>query len=181
MPLIRLGADGDGGYLVPDDLADVAACFSPGVDNRATFESALIERGIPCFLADRSVDGPPFEHAMIDFERKFVGAVDDDGTLTVDRWVAEHAPGNSDLILQMDIEGAEWMVLLNCSPETLRRFRIIVMEAHDLERLIDKHAFPIIEEPSAGSCRTSTWSTTTRTTSDDPSESETCSFRASWR
>jgi hypothetical protein len=42
VPLIRLGADGDGGYLVPDDLEDVAACFSPGVDDRASFESAMI-------------------------------------------------------------------------------------------------------------------------------------------
>src|SRR4051794_4689062 len=29
VPLTRLGADGDGGYLVPEDLADVSACFSP--------------------------------------------------------------------------------------------------------------------------------------------------------
>ncbi len=145
IPLVRLGADGDGGYLVPDDLRDVAACFSPGVDNRATFESAMIERGVPCFLADRSVDGPPFDHSMITFEHKFLGAVDDESTLTLDRWVADSAPGNHDLVLQMDIEGAEWIVLLNASPDTLRRFRIIVTEVHDLERLLDKHAFPVIE------------------------------------
>jgi hypothetical protein len=36
-------------------------------------------------------------------------------------------------------------VLLNSSPETLRRFRIIIVEVHDLERLLDKHAFQIIE------------------------------------
>ena len=58
-PLIRAGSDGDGGYLIPDDLTGIAACFSPGVDNRATFESALIARGIPCFLADASVNDAP--------------------------------------------------------------------------------------------------------------------------
>jgi hypothetical protein len=26
-PLIRLGCSGDGGYLVPDDLEGIAACF----------------------------------------------------------------------------------------------------------------------------------------------------------
>ena len=145
LPLIRIGAEGDGGYLVPDDLDGIAACFSPGVDNRASFESAMIARGIPCFLADRSVQGPPVTHAMIHFEHKFLGAIDDEGTLTLDRWVADNAPASDDLILQMDIEGAEWIVLLNTSPELLRRFRIIVMEVHDLERLFDKHAFPIIE------------------------------------
>jgi hypothetical protein len=34
-PLIRVGAHGDGGYLVPDDLDGIAACFSPGVVGRA--------------------------------------------------------------------------------------------------------------------------------------------------
>src|SRR5205823_127248 len=57
--LIRLGDRGDGGYLVPDDLESVEACFSPGVDDRASFETSLIERGIPCFLADASVDCAP--------------------------------------------------------------------------------------------------------------------------
>ena len=145
VPLVRLGAAGDGGYLVPDDLEGIAACFSPGVDDRASFESAMIARGIPCFLADRSVEAPPLAHAMIRFERKLLGAIDDDATLTLDRWVADNAPGDDDLVLQMDIEGAEWIVLLNTAPATLRRFRIIVMEVHDLERLLDKHAFPIIE------------------------------------
>jgi hypothetical protein len=30
-PLIRVGPDGDGGYLLPDDLSGIVACFSPGV------------------------------------------------------------------------------------------------------------------------------------------------------
>ena len=45
----------------------------------------------------------------------------------------------------MDIEGAEWAVLLNVSRNTLIRFRIIVIELHNLERLMDKHAFELIK------------------------------------
>jgi len=47
-----LGAHRDGVYLAPDDLDGIAACFWPGVDKGrlATFEDALIARGIPCFL-----------------------------------------------------------------------------------------------------------------------------------
>ena len=29
--LLRLGPNGDGGYLVPDDLDGITHCFSPGV------------------------------------------------------------------------------------------------------------------------------------------------------
>jgi hypothetical protein len=143
-PLIRIGNAGDGGYLIPDDLEGVAACFSPGVDNRASFETDLIARGIPCFLADASVDGAPIGGAMVHFTKKFLGVINDDTTITLDEWVGANKPGSEDLILQMDIEGAEWPVLLNASRDILRRFRIIAVEFHDLERLMDKHAFAII-------------------------------------
>lgn len=143
-PLIRLGCRGDGGYLVPDDLKGIAACFSPGVDDRATFETSLIERGIPCYLADASVDAAPVKSDMVHFSKKFLGVTNNETTITLDDWVDAHKPGRDDLILQMDIEGAEWLVLLNATRDTLRRFRIIVIELHDLERLMDKHAFVII-------------------------------------
>ncbi|MGV7217092.1 FkbM family methyltransferase [Bradyrhizobium sp. UFLA05-112] len=143
--LIRLGDHGDGGYLVPDDLAGVVACFSPGVDNRASFEASLIERGIPCFLADGSVKAAPFDSEMVQFTKKFLGVVNNETTITLDDWVrSSKLENNGDLLLQMDIEGAEWSILLNVSRETLRRFRIIVIEFHDLERLMDTHAFRLI-------------------------------------
>jgi Methyltransferase FkbM domain len=144
-PLMRIGGVGDGGYLIPDALDGISGCFSPGVDDRAAFEMGLISRGIPCFLADGSVEGPPIRGDMVHFTRKFLGIVNDETTVTLDDWVDTNSPGNKDLILQMDIEGAEWPVLLNVSRCTLRRFRIIVVEFHDLERLMDKHAFIIIK------------------------------------
>ena len=39
--LIRIGADADGGYLVPNDLSGLTACFSPGVDDIASFEQHM--------------------------------------------------------------------------------------------------------------------------------------------
>ena len=36
--LIRLGGRGDGAYLLPDDLQDIQACFSPGVSDSKLFE-----------------------------------------------------------------------------------------------------------------------------------------------
>jgi hypothetical protein len=44
----------------------------------------------------------------------------------------------------MDIEGAEYPVLLNASDRVLRRFRIIIVELHTLDRLIDPVAFALI-------------------------------------
>ena len=153
-PLIRLGSRGDGGYLVPDDLDDIVACFSPGVDDRASFETSLIERGIPCFLADASVSAAPISGDMVHFTKKFLGVVNDETTITLDDWVRSNKPENDgDLILQMDIEGAEWPVLLNTSRQILQRFRIIIIEFHDLDRLMDKHAFNVIAAAFNSCCK----------------------------
>jgi len=144
--LVRIGGDGDGGYLVPDDLAGIKACFSPGVDYVASFEEGMIARNIRCFQVDASVEKSPLEgHPLVDFQRKFLGVVDDDLTLTLDRWVAEKMPSQGDdLILQMDIEGAEWLALINASEATLARFRIILIEFHDFENIFQHFAFDLI-------------------------------------
>ena len=47
--LIRLGPEGDGGYLIPNDLAGISACFSPGVSAVSGFEKDCAERGSPVF------------------------------------------------------------------------------------------------------------------------------------
>ena len=39
---------------------------------------------------------------------------------------------DGDLLLQMDIEGAEWLALAQVSDRVLSRFRIIVLELHGL-------------------------------------------------
>jgi hypothetical protein len=142
--MVRLGERDDGGYVLPNDLDGFTGCFSPGVSNRATFELDLIKRGIPCFLADYSVDAAPLSAGQAHFTKKFIGVCNDEKTMTLDDWVCEHLPGEDDLILQMDIEGSEWPVLLNVSEKTLRRFRLIVAEFHNVDRLTDKHAFRII-------------------------------------
>jgi hypothetical protein len=136
-PLKRFGPKGDGGYLAPDDFDGVSACFSPGVSDVAGFELEFANKGITCFLIDASVEKAPIEHEHIHFEPLFLGAKSDGLKLiSLEDWVNEKAPGNSDLVLQIDIEGAEYEALLSATADLLKRFRVIVMELHDLEFLM---------------------------------------------
>jgi hypothetical protein len=135
IPLIRLGPPGDGGYLAPDDLEGLAACLSPGVSTEAGFDLDMAERGLTVHMADASVSGPPVAHPRFRFLRKHLDAVDGAKTIRLDSWVSAVAP-EGDLILQMDIEGAEWPVLLDARPETLARFRILIVEFHDLHAML---------------------------------------------
>lgn len=135
-PLRRIGGKKDGAYLVPDDLEGISSAFSPGVANRKEFEDELWQRfAIPSHMADFSSDSSQFETPLIEgaqtFEKKWVGAKDDSDTLTLDRWISEkESSPNSDLLLQMDIEGAEYETLSSVSDFTLQRFRVVVVELH---------------------------------------------------
>lgn len=135
--LRRFGGDSDGAYLLPDDLEGIEAVFSPGVADVATFEVQMAELGMECFLADASVNRAPVSGPKIHFAKKFIGISDSGECIRLDTWVNRNAPGKSDLLLQMDIEGAEWPALMSASDELLERFRIIVLELHDTVRLLD--------------------------------------------
>ena len=43
-PLIRIGSAHDGGYLIPNDLGGISACFSPGVEVNSSFELDLLQK-----------------------------------------------------------------------------------------------------------------------------------------
>ena len=123
--LIRVGPERDGGYLLPDDLAGIAACVSPGVSVQSGFDYAIAERGIDVYMADASVDGPALTHPRFHFEKRFFGPVTNAGNTTIEDFCAG-IPGfaaGGDLLLQMDIEGAEYHVVQNMSATLLKRFR----------------------------------------------------------
>ena len=135
-PLLRIGSAHDGGYLVPDDLNGISACFSPGVEVNSSFELDLLQKaGIGSHLADYSVDGPPANFQPMSFIKKFLGPNDNAIHTTLETWVTGQAeyPLGQDFLLQMDIEGGEYLTLLATPQELLRRFRIIVLEIHDVE------------------------------------------------
>jgi hypothetical protein len=142
--LIRLGPHGDGGYLIPNDLDGISACFSPGVNLISGFENDCVELGIKTFLADKSIDKPASDHPMFQFTRKFLGAMSNDDFMTLDNWVTSMVSENdSDLLLQMDIEGFEYEVLLSVSEVLMKRFRIVVAEFHHLDQLWSNPFFNI--------------------------------------
>lgn len=142
--MIRLGTENDGGYLVPDDLEGIDACFSPGVDKTTVFENDCSKRGMKLFMADLSIEKPnlnlnPEKYAFL---KKNIGVTNSDDFITMDEWfnVSQLDPG-VDLLLQMDIEGCEYLSLIATSEELLKRFRIIVVEIHDLHNLWEKTFF----------------------------------------
>ena len=142
-PLIRLGGSADGAYLVPLDLEGITDCFSPGVSNAKSFEDELVATfGIRTFLCDYSSNIEEFATPLIPglqfFDKKWLEVDGSPNSVSLDSWTRERSSSDdSDLLLQMDIEGAEYRNILGTTDETIRRFRIMVIEFHGLSVQLD--------------------------------------------
>jgi hypothetical protein len=142
--LIRVGGQRDGGYLIPYDLEGIEYCFSPGVDTICDFETHLANLGIKSFLADYSVDGPSIARTEFTFDKRFLGSFDRGHFMTLAFWKDKYLKDyTNDLLLQMDIEGYEYEVILNAPIPLLNQFRIMVIEFHYLDRLFDPFVFSL--------------------------------------
>lgn len=153
VPLCRFGGTGDGAYLLPADLEGVTDCLSPGVENRKDFEDELaLRHGIRSHLCDASSDPERLRTPLIDglqsFQAAWLAPEPGPGRLSIAQWVEErNACGAGDLMLQMDIEGAEYRNLLLTPRGILSRFRILLIEFHGLRALRDSRVFRQIVRP----------------------------------
>ena len=72
IPLVRLGGNWDGAYMVPNDLKGIVACMSPGVSNVKRFEDELwivMASLVTCDFSDvesfrTPLKGPVFQKAV---------------------------------------------------------------------------------------------------------------------
>jgi len=144
--LIRLGPEKDGGYLVPNDLEGIQLLVSPGVDQESRFEWECAEKGMEVHLLDASVSGPSVHHPNFRFHPVFMGIGQKEWSLEdlVHSQNLDQKAG--DWMLQMDIEGAEWETLIQMPQEIQNRFRIMVIEFHDMDNLFNLPFFRIAQK-----------------------------------
>jgi hypothetical protein len=148
-PLIRVGPNSDSGYLLPNDLEGIRGCVSPGVCESWAFEQELESRfDIPSVMIDASVRPPVGLTTKQIFLEKWLGVIDDSDNISLQGLFRQIDFLNSgDLLLQMDIEGAEYQTLLATTIEDLSRFRVMVIEFHYLQHLFNNFAFSSIFAP----------------------------------
>jgi len=142
--LIRIGSENDGGYLIPNDLENIEICFSPGTSDNCSFELDLAENyGITSYMCDWSVNNSPIIHNKLNFLKKYLGVINDNKYIRLENWFESIMP-QKECILQMDIEGSEYNVILDTKDEILSKFRIIIIEFHNLDMLFNEFSNKII-------------------------------------
>lgn len=150
IPTVRIGGPSDGGYECPERVwSQVDALFSPGVSLVSNFEYEFALNGIPCFLADASIDAPSLTHPNFQFRKAWISSrpIDDNEFLSLAKWIeisGYAASGN--LALQMDIEGSEWEVILSTPRTTLEQFAFIISEFHYLQTSLSRESLKTVRE-----------------------------------
>jgi hypothetical protein len=139
---VRIGAEADGGYVMVDDLGDVQLCYSFGVGFDVSWDLEMARRGATVFQYDHTVLGPCIHNASFRFHRLGVAPIDVDNMRTIQTLLEENGHSSeTEMVMKMDVEGAEWDAIDAAPVDTLGLFKQIVCEFHGLTVLGDTRWF----------------------------------------
>lgn len=136
----RYGTPGDGGYLLNDDISESDICVSLGIGDNYSFDVDIAKSCSQVVMFDHTIPPPQHLTSNMNFEKIGIAATESENFTTIEKIIST-LPEESDLILKIDVEGAEWEVLESLTPNALLRFRQIAAEFHNLHSLHDSEQF----------------------------------------
>lgn len=135
---VRLGSPNDGGYIMIDNFnvsAEERIAYSFGIANDVSWDWDMTQRGYDVFMYDPTIAGLPQNHERFHFFKEGILGVEikELSMNTLENFIKINGhEGKSNMILKMDVEGAEWSFLSTVTSETLNQFDQIVFEFHDM-------------------------------------------------
>jgi hypothetical protein len=130
---VRIGAKGDGGYVLLDDFKNIKIAYSFGISNEISFDKELADKNIDVFMYDHTIQALPFTNPKFHWKKIGVTYKKENNTnmKTFNEILEENGHTNEkDMILKIDIEGGEWSILKEINKEILLQFKYIVIEFH---------------------------------------------------
>lgn len=135
--LIRVGNMHDGGYIFLNDFKSVKRAYSFGIGGDISWETDLITMGaMDVFMYDPSVSDIPAYNSRFHFSSIGIAGKDkrgDNGYCYLSMESILRINGdlrNKNLILKMDVEGAEYEFIQNTEEELLDNFMQMSFEFH---------------------------------------------------
>ena len=139
---VRIGAKGDGGYVMPASSLRSNTVVSIGIGNEVSFDMQLADAGARVLQFDHTIEAPPLTSPGIEFHRKGWGARDEYPLVSLASMVRMvDWPQARHPILKFDTEGAEWDCLLSADSADLDRFEVLTGEFHAFDRLANRDYF----------------------------------------
>ncbi len=134
---VRLGNDNDGGYIMLDHFYENGIAYSFGISNDVSWDLDMARLDYDIFMYDPTIEALPQSNNHFHFFRKGIaGRFQPEQSMdTLEHFLAQnHHNKDSQMILKMDVEGAEWDFLSTVSSETLSKFDQILFEFHSICR-----------------------------------------------
>ena len=114
-------------------LSNIDVLYSYGIENDITFEKEFCTTyGSIARLYDHTIEKLPEEHDYLHYKKEGVGPEKADMLNTVESHILENGDQDKNLLLKMDVEGAEWQTLLQMPEHILKKFQQITIEIHHL-------------------------------------------------
>lgn len=137
VPMKRLGRRGDGGYIMLDDFTENQIAYSFGISDDVSWDIDALANGIKdVYMYDHTIDGlPENKEGFHWFKTGITGIYDAKipELRTLEQLLKDNGHENQiNMLLKMDVEGAEWDVLNHSNSGTLNRFSQIVLELHNV-------------------------------------------------
>lgn len=134
---VRTGGPNDGGYVMANSFKGVGVCYSIGVGPQVIWDHEMADRGMEIYQYDHTVESAPSSHPMFHFNKVGIaGDLHDPELITLEKMLEDNGHGaEENMLLKIDVEGAEWAVFDGMQSDTLSRFDQIVVEYHGLEYL----------------------------------------------
>ena len=135
---VRFGRPHDGGYIMVDNFntsGEGMIAYSFGISNDVSWDLDMAARGYDIFMYDPTIDGLPQQNEKFHFFREGIAGFEfkEHSLNTLEHFVKRNGHENEDnMILKMDVEGAEWSFLATVSSELLSKFDQMVFEFHDM-------------------------------------------------
>ena len=128
---IRIGGDGDGGYVICDGLPDYDFLYSYGCDDNIIFEKSFYEKyKKESYVYDHTIDKISEKPDFIHFFKEGVSYKKEQNMDTIDNHLIRNGHTHcKNLFAQIDIEGCEWNIL-NENFKYIDNFSQIVLEFH---------------------------------------------------
>ena len=143
MPLVRVGDDGDGGYVMADHFTTSTA-ISIGIGGNVSWDLAMSSRGYSIAMFDPTIAAAPATVPNAAFHRIGLGTSTQSSASGLVLESLEQLrtragiPEGEAATLKIDVEGAEWDALVDVA--SFDRYEQIVIEMHDLARLGDEES-----------------------------------------
>lgn len=132
--LVRVGKANDGGYIMVDDFKGNIA-YSFGISDDVSWDLGMANRGCEVFMYDPTIDGLPQGNARFRFFKEGIAGFEfrERNLNTLENFIKRNGhEDKNNMILKMDVEGAEWNFLAGVSSETLSKFDQMIFEFHGL-------------------------------------------------